>query len=400
MRVGAVIAATGAAAASLASSGYYVRALADSRWLTGQDLHKVVPVPAAMLPAGAVQKVAGRAMGPADRPVLAAAVWRDPLDQHLANLHYVDLVDGHADDSAVARQAQLLSALGWRDSSAQLNLILRSALAGDVAPVLDRADALLRRRKLLAPANQMLAAAEAVPAVTHLVAVRLAARPPWRSDYMVASAQSATPAFLAVRAATLGRLFAMGSPPSRREIAPVLSGLTAAGQGNDAYALWSRFVGPRRAGMVVNDPDFRKAGQLAAANETVLPFEWQLNADMGYGASPARDGAGIEINWDGKGVPVFLSQAVPVRAGLQYRLVIAGQGNATRLVDLFQPTLACGARQLAFEAVGVANTGVTFRSEPVPAGCAIAVLAIGARVRDDAAPVGAIVQRIVMTPSR
>lgn len=394
---GNVVAAALAAAVTLAGTGYCVAAANADRALGGGDIQRIARLPPGVLPAQLTQKISGYPLTAPQRDLLRGAVWRTPMDQALANIVYVDLAQAGASSATLARQARLLASLGWRDTPSQQNLLLRDALAGSYQSVLDRGDALLRRRKLMAVANQLLAAMETTPEGGRLLVARLAAGPVWRSDYLVATSQAAPPPFLAVRRRTLLALMAAGSPVSRREIAPVLNNLVAAGDDTGAYMLWTRYVGRRNEaeGDVLYDGRFRRVvGQDAGP---VLPFDWQLHSDLGYEAL-VPGSSGLEVNWDGKGLPVFATQRVPVRARAAYRLRLTGQVNGATFGSLFQPILTCGTVPVRFDAVRADDREGIFQSGPIPAGCGTADFALTGRLRDSVAPTSAQVTSARLSP--
>lgn len=392
-----LIAAFALGAGSVAGSVYYVDSAISYRLLKSLLYRQQVTIPPSLLPPNVKQPLVGKPLDADAHRRLAAAIWREPMLQPLANTLYVGMRDDRAPTTLVERQVTLLSALGWRSTAAQENLIIHDLLdAPHIERVVDRGDALLRRRQVLGFANQMLATLEATPQTREFVIRRLAQRPPWRSDYLVATSQSATPAFLAARIATVNALMQLGSGPSNREIAPVLNGLVASGNGAQAYRLWARYAGKGTEAPVVNDGDFRDANRRGPDAEIVLPFDWRFQSDIGADAEPADDGSGVAIDWSGRGVPVFLSQLVPVTAGDRYALTIAGDANAIDLGGLLSPALVCNGRQVLFDVVANSAGAAAFRSDPVPAGCSIAQLVIAGRPRDTSAPVSATLHRVTM----
>jgi len=331
------------------------------------------------------------------RQRIRAALWRNPLDQQLVNYLYVDAVRASGNNSSTLRTAKLLAALGWRYTPAQQNLMLRAAIDQRYVEVVDRADALLRRQKLTEQAMTMLMAMEAIPQVHRLVVDKLVGDPMWRYDYLLRIGPQSLPQVIDARFRTLRMLLQTPSSVSRAEIAPALEALIANGRGRDANALWILKAGPQRGENILRDENFHGAAKLAA-DDTHIPFEWQMYQNLGYSADVG--GQGVIINWDGRGIPVFMSQLVPVEADRSYVLAVEGKADSDSLGKLLSPVLDCRTGKSPFTVLD-SSAGVTrFRSTPVPGGCDIATLSIGGNIDAGRRPVSMEIARIVLQPTR
>lgn len=356
---------------------------------------QLVPPPREYLPPGVKMPPVQPRLTRRQREEIRAALWRSPLDQQLVDYLYVDAVRAAGGGPATLPLARLLTELGWRYTPAQQNLMLRAAVDGRYADVINQADALLRRQKLADQAMAMLMAMEAIPQVHHLVVDKLLGDPMWGYDYLLRIGPQSLPQVIDARYRTLRVLLRTPDNVSRAELAPALQALIANGRGHDADTLWTMKAGPRPRDNVLRDGDFRMAAQLAG-EEIRIPFEWQMNQNLGYSADPG--GKGVTINWDGRGIPVFMSQVVPVQPGRSYMLSIAGTSYNGALPALLAPVLDCGAAKATFVPLDGQGGAARFRSAPVPKGCDLATLAIGGEIDAGRRAVSMDIERVVLQP--
>ena len=368
--------------------------LSADRLLAGAPGH-IVPPPPELVPQGVSVPPMPKQLTAAQRKQLSSSLWYEPLSQKLVNLLYVDTVVTTGRNQSSRAVARILAALGWRFTQAQQNLMLHDALEGQFVGVLDHADALLRRQKLMQEAMQMLLNMEAVPQVHHLVVERLLTSPWWRTAYLQRIAPQTPANIIEARRQTMLTLIQSPAGVTRVELSEILGALVATGRGRAGYALWRQYVGEPLDNQLVYDPQFKHAA--AARSEDRFPFEWHLNQNVGYSAVAGPQGA--MISWDGRGVPVFMNQMVPVTPGARYLLSIEGSASGGRLQELFAPTLGCSEAILPFS-VQAGNAGkiAVFQSPPVPKGCTLANLAIAGRVDTGARNVTINVHRITLRP--
>lgn len=368
----------------------------DSAMLAASKPAQLAPPPRAFLPPGMAMPAVQPRLTTRQRELIGDELWRMPLDQQLVDYLYVDAVRAAGNSAATLPVARLLAELGWRYTPAQQNLMLRAAIDGRFAEVTDRADALLRRQKLTEQAMAMLMAMEAIPQVHNLVVDKLLGDPLWRYDYLLRISPQTPPQVVDARFRTLRVLLRTPDSVSRAELAPALQALVAQGRGRDADALWTLKAGARRGDNILRDGDFRIATQMAG-DEIRIPFEWQLNQNLGYSADAG--GQGVIVNWDGRGIPVFMSQLVPVQPGRSYMLSIDGKADAGTLQTLLSSSLDCGPVKLAFASVDGNDRGARFKSVTIPKGCDMATLEIGGDIDAGRRAVSMDIARIVLRPT-
>lgn len=384
-------------AVSLGAAGWSAAQHADAMSLAASRPAQAVPPPREFVPPGTRVSGVPTPLTASQRQRLSAAIWRDPLDQRLFNYLYVDKIRTAGAGAASLPAARALARLGWRYTPAQQNLMLRSAVDGRFGDVIDRADALLRRQKLTDQAITMLVAMEAIPQVHQTVVDKLLGDPMWRHDYLVRIGARAPTQILDARLDTMRVLLRTPDDVSRAELAPTLEALFANGRGRDAYQLWARKAGPRRAGNALRDGNFREAVSLTG-DELRVPFEWRLNQNLGF--STNAEGRGVVINWDGRGVPVFMTQVVPVLPGRRYAATIRGRSDSGELSQLLSPSLICGQVTVTFDAVAGGAGGARFQSAPVPARCDVAVFALNGAVDAGRRAASMDIGQIVLRPTQ
>ena len=201
---------SGTGRAILASGGLLLSGLlagafvgADARTRVVAQSAPLAPLPPALRALANTGQSVPTAPRLADPVELAAAIRGDPLNPRLVNAFYVSTASGRADENTVEAAAALLARMGWRYSAAQQNIFFRGVIRDDFAVVMDRADALLRRQRLISPMFQLLAGMESVAAARPWVVKKLSMSPPWRSSYLVATGQIANPALASARLSTL-----------------------------------------------------------------------------------------------------------------------------------------------------------------------------------------------------
>lgn len=337
---------------------------------------QLAPISADMVPPGAVVPPPSAVLTPAQHRVIADAMWRDPLDDQIFNLLYTDTLRMKSPDDIIGHRAALLAKLGWRFTPAQQNLIIRNAAEQRFPAVIDRADALLRRQKLQPLAYSILQAMESAPQVHDYVVDKLRANPPWRLGYLtMISAQSGQP-LLDERVATLETLLGTSHGVSRAEMVPSIGALVGAGRAREAYRLWSRWVG-HVPGDLIFDPSFRRASRLFGTTDP-SPFEWHFG--QGAGITARTTSAGVEIDWDRRGVPAFLSQLVPVEPGYGYDLTVTGTAGGAPLASQLAPVVGCGGFPIAPVTAESVVGGAHYVFAPLPQACDMGQVSIGGAV--------------------
>lgn len=379
-RAGVVAAGIAAAAAIAAAYGYEAAALGD---LGASTLNSRVAPPAEFVRAGLAPAVSAQPPGRAWLDVLGHALERRPLQQRLMNRFYVEAMRRN-DSGAAARDAALLPRLGWRDTSTTQNLMLRYAIALNAGPLLDRGESLLRREQLEDNVFRFLAAVEAVPQMQGALTARLRGNPPWRARYFAYAPLLESDVLRTARAATIEQLLASGFRLSRAEIATLVGVMVAKGEDEQAWRLWQR-TGNAGAATGLADPDFAIAHRLRTIGAPTTPFDWQVGADNDSAATlPDYRPRGVGLRWNGRGVPVFLTQRLRLTGtgGLTVRVALAQPQIALRYLE---PVLTCRDRELSFEPAGQRQHLAIFSAQR-PAGCTFATFSIRGKPTDDPTP--------------
>lgn len=275
-----------------------------------------------------------------------------PLDQRKLNAWYVHQVATGAPKAQQMASMTQLERMGWRDSAAQFNLIYSHALTGDLAGLLPRVDALLRRSVATEKTLQILWMIEATGQFRPAIRTILAQAPAWRSVFLRSRTGLQTPAQVHARAMTINDLLARRLPVARGELVPVLNRLVAQGETARAYDLWRRSqYRPITEGL--SDPHFARAAQIEAMGDAVerLPFEWGGDSGpelaVNFDARAESATGDVEIRWSGLGTPVFLRQTFRARPG-RYVLRITGSDAKPALLSKLILSVRCPGATVQF----------------------------------------------------
>lgn len=285
-------------------------------------------------------------------------VGEDPLDQKKFNALYVFEAAKAPRKVPPDEYQRILARQGWRDSSAQVNLLYAAALREDYTAVFQRTDALLMRGVATAQVLDVLYLLETLPEFRSKIVARLAAKPQWRRYFFVNDHGYGTMDATVARTATVGELSRTAAPVEPDELAPMIASMVERGEVHPAYSLWKQVSGASTRGGLLLDSDFQIAAQQPWVDPTAeqgsstrpSPFAWQFNRGMGFEASAdGRGGAALlHLRWDGNGVPVLLSQRLRTKAG-PLMLRIGGPDAQPRLLQQLRFTLSCGDQEIAFD---------------------------------------------------
>jgi hypothetical protein len=345
---------------------------------------------------------------PSDGTVRRALAAR-PLDPRLVNVAMARALRGTAPAPAPGRVPTLpagagpwldqLARLGWRDTVALENRLYAAAIRRDVAAVLDLCDALLRRRQIGDQVIPVLSTVELDPALRDAFARRLAARPVWRNTFLTATGHLVTPEQLAARARLLRVLTASGGLTEPEALANIRL-LDARGEPGLSFDLWARTQpGVTRP---LDDTGFRRAARRFAKgqDEDAVSWAWRVPAGEGFSAGPVEEGgrAAMEIDWDGRGVPVFAEQRTSATPG-RYRLDVDVAANERPSLAALGFRLICtggkgGAGSVAFRAIG-GDPAHLLTDGAVP--CAYPALQLGGEVQPSASPHRVAIRGLALT---
>jgi hypothetical protein len=260
---------------------------------------------------------------------LAASRPRDAMDKAVATLK-LSPIDAIALRTAAMAQTLGGSAaagtrlmgiavsLGWRDPATQVWAIEASEQTREPGKAIERAEALFQQ-DLFLPSALALLLEDAPAGPTSQALVRtLAARPPWRFNFLRAVA-GLPPSYFGKVDLLAARLNATSAPLSAEEAQPLLDRLVQANRFDEARQLWA---GTRGSTLVANG-DFEK---IDTRNGLDVPASWDISdEDLATIAieKPAfgGDGRALRISAAARSGPI-LSQRLLLAPGayvLTYR---------------------------------------------------------------------------------
>lgn len=270
-----------------------------------------------------------------------------PLDQRLANVAMARVADRQG-EGRITPWIAAVSRLGWRDTPALQNMMYVAATRNDIPAVFNIGDALLRRRQLTDQMIPVLSMLESDPASRDILVERLASRVSWRGLYLSSTVHLRTPAQLRARYALLRALQRRGSPIASSEATPTSRAFEQANLHDLGFALW-RAVRPGLT-RPLDDTRFAAASEsFRLGKEDPVAYQWQIPNGEGFRADAVtEDGRTmLDIDWNGRGVPVFAQQrssASPGRYALDIRVPSAN------VVDLaaFDFRMVCDTATVSF----------------------------------------------------
>ncbi len=287
---------------------------------------------------------------PAHRALLRAvddvqvtrALTARPLDQRLVNVAMVRSVA--LERTSPAPWLAQLARLGWRDTPALQNRLYAAALAQDLPAIFDASDALLRRQQLMEQMIPILSTVEVDPTVRGTLVERLVRAPDWRSTYLISTGHLRTREQMMARYALLQALRGRGQL-TPGEVAANVRAFEQAGMPGPGFALWQGIQpGVTRP---LNDMRFLRASRVFDTGEEPVAYEWQMLNGEGYSAGASReDGrATLDIEWSGRGVPVFAQQRTSAMPG-RYVLDVGIAAHEVPELSALMFRLMCGDRAI------------------------------------------------------
>jgi hypothetical protein len=182
---------------------------------------------------------------------------------------------------------------------------------------------------------------EAEPQTRLAVYHRLKQRVPWRPNYLRTATFLSNPVIIEGRVQTFNRLQASGDRILRWELAPSVAAMVASGLTADAFTLWRRHSNVPATPL--HDGNFRIAVAAGTDTDSVFPFEWEFLSGSGFSAYPSQDGlngANVAVQWDGRGVPVFMRQLTSATPG-HYRVSFRVDGDAQKFASKIGVRFRC-----------------------------------------------------------
>jgi hypothetical protein len=317
---------------------------------------------------------------------IATAFANDPLNQNLVTAGFAMKSDELSSEDR-AQWIAVIRKLGWRSTSAMQTLINEAVKTQDLRDVTVVADALLRRQKLFEETVPLMNLLEAEPSTWQGVYTRLKAGVPWRVNYLQLSGSIKQPALVEGRIRTLRALQASGDRLTRQELAPSIAMLVGAGKLKEAEQIWR--VNGKISPAPLHDQNFRIAVSVGADTDLPIPFEWQFYSGTGFSAYPSEDGlngATVAIQWDGRGLPVFMSQLTSAIPG-NYRFSFKVDGDAQKFATKVGVRFRCGNEVIRLRNVVRPNSQIVTAETMKPITCEFPWIDIFGQIQDRGAAV-------------
>lgn len=319
------------------------------------------------------------------RSALAAS----PLRQRTVNVAMARAV---ATGAPAAPWMAQIAKLGWRDTTALQNKLFAAAGDNDIATIFDTGDALLRRQELVDQVVPVLSLVEGDPQLRRAFVARLAARPNWRALYLTTTGHLQTREQLLARFAVLRALQRGPGGLPRSEAEQNIRLLDQGGLPDRAFAIWQGLE--RNVTRPLDDTGFIRASASFQAGADALPFEWQMLSGEGFsvGATAEGDGATLDIDWSGRGVPVLARQRTSATPGA-YLLTVSVPREQLSELSVLDFSLVCGDEKVMMRRdESMPNRFVTER--PVP--CGYPVLEIAGNIQSAATPHRVAIRRMAL----
>lgn len=271
-------------------------------------------------------------------------------------------------------ERRAMQSLGWQSNIVQLDLFKDGLNRGDVAAVMKRIDGLLRRGKMTEKLVNVLINIEHVdaPARRKLVDL-LIDKPNWRRAFLTAPAGYTGADAVKARASTLEQMFALDLAPQREEIAPIVNGLDAMGERDQAAALWRKFHHLQQPTPPLFDPKFiTLASDPLNRQYQTMVYEWQPGSGPGYSArarKTGKDSAVLNIRWNGRAAPVFIRQRLISEPG-DFMVGVKGLGLNAGAVRRFAFVFYCPTGPIFYDMISQRPDGSFVFSGTEPVTCA------------------------------
>jgi len=317
---------------------------------------------------------------------LARAIAKDPLNQSLVNAGFV-LQENDLTSNERARWLAVIGKMGWRSTAAMQMLINEAVKTQDLRGVTVVADALLRRQKLFEETVILMNLLEAEPSTWQGVYTRLKSDVPWRVNYLQLSASIKQPTVIEGRIRTLRALQARGDLLTRQELAPSIAMLVSAGKLKEAAQIWQ--ANGKMSPNALHDQNFRIAVGTGANTDFSFPFEWQFFSGPGFSTYPSEDGlngATVAIQWDGRGLPVFMSQLTSATPG-SYRFSFKVDGDSQKFATKVGVRFRCGNEVIRTRNAVRPNSQIVTAETMTPITCEFPWVDIFGQIQDRGAAV-------------
>ncbi len=317
---------------------------------------------------------------------LTRAISKDPLNQNLVNAGFV-LQENDLTSNERGQWIAMIGEMGWRSTAAMQTLINEAVKTQDLRSITVVADALLRRQKLFEETVILMNLLEAEPSTWQEVYTRLKERVPWRSNYLASAWSIKQPEVIDGRIRTLQSLQEAGDSFTRQELAPSITVIVGAGRLQEAEQIWRTYA--RVAPNILHDGDLRIAVGAGADTEFTFPFEWRFFSGPGFSTYPSEDGlngATVAIQWDGRGLPVFMSQLTSATPG-NYRFSFKVDGDAQKFATKVGVRFRCGNEIIRTRNAVKPNSQIVTAETMTPVTCEFPWVDIFGQIQDRGAAV-------------
>ncbi len=326
---------------------------------------------------------------------LATAFAKDPLNQNLVNAGLA-LQSGALSEDERAKWITVIGKMGWRSTAASQTLINEAMKTQDLRKITAIADALLRRQKLFEQTVNLMNLLEAEPSTWEGVYNRLNANAPWRVDYLQYAGVIKQPAVIEGRIRTLRALQKGGNRLTRQELAPSIAMLVSADKLKDAEQIWR--ANGRMPPTDLHDGDFSTAVSVGSDTNFSFPFEWQFYSGTGFSAYPSEDGlngATVAIQWDGRGLPLFMSQLTSATPG-NYRFSFKVDGDAQKFASKIGVRFRCGSEIIRMRNSVKPNSQIVMAETITPITCEFPWVDIFGQIQERSAAVELAFNRVML----
>lgn len=336
-----------------------------------------------------------------DEEVLKVALKAQPLNPAIVNAALFAEAARNPGSALPKAKLELIARLGWRSTPALQNRIYAAGASKDLRKIVDIADALLRREDLVEQGQALMRLMELSSPTRRQLADALSVNPNWRLAYFQSPNKPQGQVAVGYRARLAAMLAERGSPLTRSELAANLGLLVDNSHARAAYALWRDYRGQQP--MLVNDPNFEWAYRMRDDDNVGMPFEWELLTGAGFWTELILQGqqAGVSINWNRRGVPLFLRQRLFLDSNRSPLVIqVDGIDLPGTLADDFSFALVCPRQIELFDRL-VLKTKTRYRlaSRAAPT-CADPTLTVAGRpykVTSTTAALGADNYTVVLT---
>jgi hypothetical protein len=326
---------------------------------------------------------------------LAYAFSKNPLSQNLVTAGLALMSTDLAPDKR-AQWVAVIGKMGWRSTAAMQSLITEAVRTQNIKSITIVADALFRRRKLVDETVNLMLLLESEPSTWTGVYTRLKNQVPWRREYLQRADLIDQPAEIDGRIRTLRRLQSDGDRLTRLELAPSVGALVRAGKFQEAVEIWRNHSGD--APGIIHDTRFKIAAGAGSNTDVAFPFEWQFLSGTGFSAYPSEDGlngATVAIQWDGRGLPVFMSQLTSAPPG-SYQVSFKVDGDAQKFATKVGVRFRCGNEVIRTRNAVRPNSQIVAAETITPITCEFPWVDIFGQIQDRGAAVDLVFNRVML----